>query len=60
VKNDLIRAAAGYDPSNSMISGYQSTLDADNSVYQRLDDIGRPNSRLQHDVHQHAGFLCAR
>ena len=39
VKNDLIRAAAGYDPSNSMISGYQSTLDADNSVYQRLDDI---------------------
>jgi hypothetical protein len=39
VKNDLIRAAANYDPSRAMISGYQSEGDADNSVYQRLDDI---------------------
>jgi hypothetical protein len=39
VKNDLIRAAANYDPSRSMVSGYQSEGDSDNSVYQRLDDI---------------------
>lgn len=39
VKNDLIRAAANYDPSRSMLSGYQSEGDSDNSVYQRLDDI---------------------
>ncbi len=39
VKNDLIRAAANYDPSGGMISGYQSQADSDNSVYQRLDDI---------------------
>jgi hypothetical protein len=39
VKNDLIRAAADYDPSGAMISDYQSEGDSDNSVYQRLDDI---------------------
>jgi hypothetical protein len=39
VKNDLIRAAADYDPSRSIVSGYQSEGDADNSVYQRLNDI---------------------
>ena len=39
VKNDLIRAAANYDPSRGMVSGYQSEGDSDNSVYQRLDDI---------------------
>jgi hypothetical protein len=39
VKNDLIRAAANYDPSHGIVSGYQSDGDADNSVYQRLDDI---------------------
>ena len=36
---ELIRAAANYDPSGSMISGYESTLDEDNSVYQRLSDL---------------------
>jgi hypothetical protein len=35
----LIRAAANYDPSGAMTSGYASDLDADNSVYQRLADI---------------------
>jgi hypothetical protein len=35
----LIRAAANYDPSKSMVSGYKSDLDANNSVYQRLADL---------------------
>ena len=39
VKNDLIRAAANYDPSGGMGSGYQSEGDSDNSVYERVDDI---------------------
>ena len=35
----LIRAAANYDPSKAMVSGYESDLDADGSVYQRLADL---------------------
>ena len=35
----LIRAAANYDPSHSMESGYKSDLDKDGSVYQRLADL---------------------
>jgi transglutaminase-like putative cysteine protease len=38
VKNDLIRAAANYDPGRTIISGYQSEMDADNSVHHRLAD----------------------
>jgi hypothetical protein len=36
---ELIRAAANYDPNHSMTSGYDSALDADNTVYQRLTDL---------------------
>ena len=35
----LIRSAANYDPSGSMVSGYHSVKDEDNSVYQRLADL---------------------
>ena len=36
---NLIRAAADYDPTGSMVSGYSSELDKDNAVYQRLADL---------------------
>jgi hypothetical protein len=36
---ELIRAAANFDPTHAMISGYKSDLDSDGSVYQRLADI---------------------
>jgi len=35
----LIRAAANYDPSKAMVSGYESSQDQDGSVYQRMSDI---------------------
>jgi hypothetical protein len=35
----LIRAAANYDPSKAMVSGYESAGDQDGSIQQRLADI---------------------
>jgi hypothetical protein len=35
----LLRAAANYDPSHSMVSGYDSERDSSGAVYQRLADI---------------------
>ena len=41
----LIRKAANYDPAGSMASGYDSTLDSDNSVYQRLADLWKAEAK---------------
>ena len=37
--NALIRTAANYDPSQSMTSGYDSAMDENGTVWQRLSDI---------------------
>ncbi len=42
---DLLRAAANYDPSKAMSGGYHSAEDADNSVYQRMADIWEAESK---------------